>query len=111
MLEKPRLLGVGVLFICGQGSRVRSIRSTRIGNTGDAQNRGCLLQGCMKGRCHLPKRYLVHGRILEQRMDIGEEVCGGQVTGVLFPCDFYRGSSCSDIFRCVCVGESLVLNQ
>lgn len=102
MLEKPLLLGVGVLFIRGQGSGVRSMWSICIDNTEDVRKRACLSQGCMKGNRHLPKKYLVHGRILEQRMDMGKEVCGGQAVGVLFACDFCRTSSSrSDVCRCV----------
>lgn len=56
----------------------------------------------MKGNCHLPKKYLMHRRILEQRMDMGKEVCGGQAIGILFTCDFCRRSSSrSDVSRCV----------
>lgn len=45
-------------------------------------------QGRVKGNRHLPKKYLVRGRVPEQRMDIGKEVYGGQVTCGLFSCDF-----------------------
>lgn len=63
------------------------------------------LQGCMKGECRLQKKSAPHARRdFERRVDLGKEVSGGQVTGVLFTCDFCTGFSTLaglDIFWCV----------
>ena len=53
MLEKTQLLGMGVLFIHGQGSGLRSICT---GNTEDVHRKEYLLQGYMNRNRHLQKK-------------------------------------------------------